>query len=766
MQLRTLSFTHRSFLLYFLVLITLFAKPDVLNGQPAAGMLSVEQIFGSGELNARGFSGARWLDDGTGYTLLEPSLAVTGGRDIVRYSPERGEKEVLVSASMLIPEGTESPLSIRTYSWSENGRKLMIFTNTKRVWRAHTKGDYWVLDLEDRELRQLGGNASPSSLMFAKFSPDGTRAAYVREHNIYVEDLGTGEITQLTHDGTEEMINGTFDWVYEEELFLRDGFRWSPDGTRIAFWQLDASGVGEFLMINYTDSLYSHVIPVQYPKAGTTNSSARVGIVSATGGEVLWFEPSSDLRNHYIARMDWAGGSDVIVMQHLNRRQDRLEVILGSASTGQMETILVEEDSAWVHMSASSDLHWLDGGEAFTWLSERTGWRHLYRVARSGKVLEPITDGVDEIIEINTIDLKNGWVYFYASPENPTQRYLYRARLNGKGEAERLTPENQTGQHSYDISPDGRFAFHTYSRFGVPPQSTLVRLPAHEKIRTLVDNEALIEKLARLNLGDERFFRVDIGEGVELDGWEIRPPDFNPNSQYPVLFQVYGEPWSQTVVDRWGGSTYLWHQMLAQKGYVVISIDNRGTPQPRGRAWRKIVYGSIGVLASADQAAAARVISEWPYIDSERTGIWGWSGGGSMTLNALFRYPDVYETGISVAPVPDQRYYDTIYQERYMGLPSENAEGYRNGSPITFADQLEGNLLLIHGTGDDNVHYQGAEALINKLIKHNKHFTMMAYPNRSHGIREGEGTSVHLYGLMTKYLEDNLPAKKAQVYSQ
>ena len=362
------------------------------------------------------------------------------------------------------------------------------------------------------------------------------------------------------------------------------------------------------------------------------------------------------------------------------------------------------------------------------------------------------------MIDILHIDEKGGWLYFLASPENPTQRYLYRARLNGKGSPERLTPANLPGTHSYSIAPNGAWAFHTYSTFAEPPITDLVSLPSHRTVRTLSANETLRKTVAALKQRPVEFFRVDIGNDVLLDGWCIKPPDFDASKRYPVLFYVYGEPAGQTVLDRWGGSTFLWHLMLAQKGYVVMSVDNRGTPAPRGRTWRKSVYHQVGILASKDQAAAARVIRTWPFVDSTRIGIWGWSGGGSMTLNMMFRYPDLYQTGMSIAPVTDERYYDTIYQERYMGTPEENPDGYRKGSPITFADGLKGNLLLVHGTGDDNVHFQNSQALINKMIELNKKFTMMAYPNRSHGIYEGKNTSLHLRELLTDYLMEHLPA--------
>jgi len=718
-------------------------------------LLTLERIFNSSEFSQERFGPARWLDDGSGYTTLELSESVSGGRDIVKYDPATGKREIMVSAENLIPGGDTKPLTIDNYSWSPDGEKLLIFTNSKRVWRRNTRGDYWVLDRESLELKKLGGDAPPSTLMFATFSPDGKKVGYVCLNNLFAEDIGTGEIVQLTNDGSKTIINGTFDWVYEEELGLRNGFRWSPDSKKIAFWQLDAEGVGIFYMINNTDSLYSKIIPIQYPKVGTTNSAGRVGVVNAGGGKTLWFKVPGDPRNNYIARMEWAANSDEIIIQHLNRLQNTLQVMLGDGTTGNVKTILTERDDAWVNVV--NDWRWMNEGKQLFWVSERDGWRHVYMVSRDGSSLKPVTPGAFDVISIENIDEKNGWLYYMASPENPTQRYLYRIPLDGSGNPERLSPLDQSGTHDYQISPDSRYAFHTYSSFNTPPVIELVSLPDHKVVRMLAENEKLHENVQALKRKQGEFFRVDIGNGVLLDAYMLKPYDFDPSKKYPVLFHVYGEPAGQTVLDRWGGSGYLWHLMLAQKGYIIMSVDNRGTPAPRGRKWRKCVYRQIGILASKDQAAATRaIIKKFDFVDSGRIGIWGWSGGGSMTLNMLFRYPDLYHTGMSVAPVGNQRYYDTIYQERYMGLPENNPEGFREGSPVTYAHQLKGNLLLVHGTGDDNVHYQNSEAIINKLIEHNIQFTMMSYPNRSHGIYEGKNTTLHLRTLLTNFLIEHL----------
>ena len=731
-------------------------------------LLTLERIFTDEEFEGEKFGPARWLEDGSGYTTLEDSDTQEEGKDIVRYDPETGKGEIMVASERLIPKGESEPLEIDNYSWSPNGKKLLVFTNTKRVWRTNTRGDYWVLDLQSGKLRKLGGDAEPSTLMFAKFSPDGTRVAYVHERNLFVQNLKDFKIKQLTDDGSETIINGTSDWVYEEEFHLRDGFRWSPDGKLIAYWQFDTEGVRNFHLINNTDSLYPKIIPIQYPKVGETNSACRVGVISSAGGKTKWFELSDDPRNHYIPKMDWAADSRTIVLQHLNRLQNTNEVILAKARRGRIRKVLTERDEAWIDVG--DDLKWLNNGQSFTWVSERDGWRHLYLVSRSGKKLKLLTPGEFDVISVQSIDEEDGWVYYIASGGNPTQRYLYRTPLDGSGKAERLSPKSQQGTHSYKISEDSKWAFHTYSRFDTPPVIELVRLPEHKTIRTLEDNSQLRSKINKLKRGPAEFFRVDIGDprfhggklapataGVLLDGWCMKPPDFDPEKKYPLFFYVYGEPAGQTVLDKWSGEKYLWHLMLTQQGYLVMNIDNRGTPAPRGRAWRKCIYRQIGILASADQAAATRaIIKSRPYVDASRIGIWGWSGGGSMSLNAIFRYPELYTVAMAIAFISNQRFYDTIYQERYMGLPDDNEEGFKNGSPITFAHQLEGNLLIIHGTGDDNCHYQSCEALINELIEHNKYFSMMSYPNRTHSIKEGENTKRHLYELLTRYLNVNL----------
>lgn len=711
---------------------------------------ALRAIYERNEFAAESLGPAAWLDGGRRYTLLTRGTR----RDITAYDPETGTAEVLVAAKALVPSGATAPLSVSGYSWSSDRAKLLVFTNTRRVWRQNTRGDYWVRDVRSGALKKIGGSAPESSLMFAKFSPDGSRVAYVRSQNIYVEDVASGAITALTKDGGGDLINGTSDWVNEEELDLRDCFRWSPDGRRIAYWQFDTSGVGRFTLINNTDALYPTVMQFPYPKAGTKNSAVRVGVVLATGGTTTWVKTPGDPRNHYIALMDWVD-ERTLMLQHLNRLQNTNDLLLADAVTGETRRAHRDRSSTW--LDVSEPLTWINGGREFTWVSEKDGWRHAYAITREGGRERLLTRFEGDLTSVNAVDAIGGRLYFTASPENATERYLYMSSLTGDGGVTRLTPIDQRGRHTYDISPGGEWAIHTWSSFDVPPRVEVVHLPEHRTVRTLIDNSALATKVAPIVVPPVELLRVDIGGGVVLDGYLIKPRTFNAAHKYPVLVHVYGEPAGTTVNNLWS-STMLFHRALADEGYTVVSFDNRGTPAPKGTAWRKVVYGAVGDLSAKEQAAAIRaLVAQRPYLDGHRIAIYGASGGGSNTLNAMFRFPDVYKVGISIAPVPDQRLYDTIYQERYMGLPEENKKGYFAGSSINFAEGLRGRLLIVHGTGDDNVHYQGTERLINRLIELGKTFDVMVYPNRTHSLSEGTGTTLHLRRLIARYLLEHLP---------
>jgi dipeptidyl-peptidase-4 len=735
-----------------LLLLICFFPVWTVYSQQQQSTLTLEDIYVNQTYRQKNYGPVRWMKDNQGYSTLEANQE-SGGTDIIRYDAQYGKRTVLVSAKQLIPAGQSKPLGIANYEWSADDGKLLLLTNTKRVWRYNTRGDYWVLDLKTGQLQQLGKTLETSSLMFAKFSPDGKKVAYVSKLNIYVEDLSSQQFKKITFDGGDNIVNGTFDWVYEEELDCRDGFRWSPDGNNIAYWQSDTKVIGTFYLINNVDSIYSKPIPLPYPKVGTPLSAVKVGVVNANGGSTRWFNIPGDPSDHYLARMEFIPSSNEVMIQQLNRLQNTNKVWIGDVVSMSVKNIMTETDKAFLDIH--DDTRWLDNEKYFTWTSERDGWKHLYKISRDGKEIKLITKGEFDVVEINCIDAKNGYVYYIASPENFTQRYLYRSRIDGSGQVERVTPQNMAGQSTYQMSADAKWAIQKFQNTSTPLTITLVGMPAHKQVRMLEDNRVVKEKFDRLVLQQKEFFKVDIGD-VALDAWMVKPKDFKAGNKYPVMFYVYGEPAGATVQDVWDGND-LWNQYMAQQGIIVISIDNRGTRTPRGKEWRNAIYRQIGILASSDQSKAAlKIFNMFPFIDSSRVGMWGWSGGGQMTLNCMFRYPSIYKTGIAVSFVSDQKLYDATYQERYMGLLNENAKGYYDGSPINHAKNLQGKLMIMHGTADDNVHYQSFEMLVNELIKNNKLFSMMSYPMRSHGINERQNTTLHLRRTMEKFWKEHL----------
>ncbi len=733
-------------------------------------LLTNEAIFSGREYKAKRPGVVRWLEDGSGYTALETVAAqkdtklaldelgdeINPYREIVQYNPATLARTVLFSLEQLTPPGGDQALAVDDYRWSDDKSRLLIIANSRKVWRKRSRGDYWVLDVDGGRLWQLGGDkAEPSQMMFGKLSPDAKKFAYVWRDDIYVQDLATKKISALTSDASETVINGHFDWAYEEEFSILDGFRWSPDSRRIAYWQLDTHAARDFLIINNTDSLYPTITRIPYPKVGEENSAARVGVVDIKGGQTIWVALPGIAKDMYVPRMDWANSSEQLLVQQLNRKQDTNRVFLVDAGSGAATELFAEKEDAFIEDVI--DPKWLKESDSFIWHSERSGWRHIYSLTRDGQTFTDLTPGEFDVVEFVSLDEPGGWLYFIASPDNVTQRYLYRSPLEGGGEMERVTPEGFAGTNGYQVADNSTWAIHSHSTLTTPPTYSLVSLPDHKVHHALEENTELAARIVALALGDVEFYKVPARDGLVLDGFMLRPPDFDATRKYPIINYVYGEAWGQTARDMWAGDTGLWHMLMSQRGFIISTVDNRGTKSPRGRDWRRSIYGAVGILSSRDQADSLTAIcARWNYIDCDRVGVWGHSGGGSMTLNMMFRYPNQYHVGVSVAPVPDQRLYDSIYQERYSGLLGDFEEGYRLGSPINFASQLKGKLLLVHGTGDDNVHYQGTERLINELIKHNRLFDFMSYPNRQHGIRKGEGTELHLHTMMTEYFAEHL----------
>ncbi len=815
--------------------------------------LDMARIYASGEFSEGGVS-MTWAPVGGAFVKRE-------GQDVVLETPD-GERSVIVSGSELIPRSdpadpssvieNANPIGVSSYELSEDSNLLLIYTNTRRVWRRNTRGDYWIRDRKNDVFRKLGGDFAPeASLQFAKLSPDGTRVAYVCKNNVYAEDIVSGKIVQLTFDGSEDIINGTFDWVYEEEFDCRDGFRWSPDGKQIAFWRLDTSYEPEFAMLDdvglstttgasrvsvtqmngdfqvsgqestgnskeesdqksvedakkkLLDS-YPMLVTFKYPRVGCPNAVVSIGVVTLPNPEDQnWdaaastrFVEFDDVEEYYLPGMEWYGDGVGLIVQKTPRSQRRCDVYSIDPETLKPKFLFGEADpdGAWQTVYPIYTFH---DGDRFLRVSERDGWTRYYLTSFSDlETQTPITLENADAIEFVSFDYdsegKEQGVYYYASPDNATQRFLYWASLSGEnkrveivGDSNEVVHERSWGFETWSVSADANWAICRRSAFGTPTRIDLVSLDGAQakEVKLLRDNKSLREKLARQNFGPVDFFKVEINERcdfedasdvpdgkVSIDGWAMFPDDWDPDSskKYPVLVYVYGEPAGQTVVDSWGGSTYLYHRAIAQRGCVVLSFDGRGTPAPKGRKWRKRIYQKFGAVGRSDQAAAFRSLLETaPYahkFDLDRVGVWGWSGGGTSTLNMMFNYPDLYKCGIAIAPVPDYRNYDTIYQERYSGLITETPESYELGSAVSYADKLEGSLLIIHGSGDDNCHYQTTERLVNKLIACGKEFETFTYPFRSHSIFEGSGTTLHLRNKTMKFWEKNLfaPANESK----
>ena len=701
---------------------------------PAETEARLRSIFEARDFDARSFQ-ATWMPDGAGYTTLEVPSGATA-RELVRYDAASGDRAVLASLSDLTPPGSSLPLSISGYQFSLDGGWILL----------QAEGDgFWRFEVATSTLKRVEGGGGNT------ISPAGDRILFSRDGDLHVHDLAADRTTRLTWITAESVSNGRAVW--------------SPDGNRIAFVQSDASGVRMRSMLVPNDPSYPELREVRFARVGETIAKLRVGVVDAEGREVRWVSIPSPNEGFYLGQVDWAGNSEELLVEQFSRFRDERAFFIANVNTGEVNRIHHESDPAWVVASyrLNAGLEWIGGGDSFLFLTEKDGWRHAYVHSRAGREERLLTPGPADVMERGPVDDGEGWFYFFASPDNATQRYLYRVPLDGAvgpegAEApERVTPADQPGTHFYDFSPDLRWAFHTYSTFDTPPVTTLISLPDHRVVRGLEDNAELRRRAEATTSHPTEFLQLDIGDGVVMDAWMIKPRGFDPSRQYPVFIYVYGEPHAQTVLDRWSTRNN-YHRAIADLGYVVVSIENRGTPAPKGAAWRRAPFPTIGVQSTEEHAAGVRELGRVrPYVDLSRVGIWGWSGGGSNTLNSLFRRPDVYHVGIAVVPKPQPHLYNAWFQEIYMETVETNPEGYRVSAPINYAEGLEGDLLIIHGTGETNTHLEIVEGLVDRLVELGKTFDYTTYPNRNHGLSEGAGTVVHVRKLMVRYLLDHLP---------
>ena len=744
--------------LFAAALTTATAVPASLAGEAASDVLArvesrLRAIYERREFAARPVRPAAWLRDGSGFMALEAEAAGASERELVLYTTAGGERSVLLSLAQLVVPGQSKALAIVDCVASPDGGLVLLQTNTRVGAGAGGRRlvDYWLLERSSGALRELVAGVDRVPLVDS-FSPDGELVLYVREHDLYARELTSGRTRTLTTDGVvDAVLNGA-----------GSGACWSPDGRRVAYVQSDSRAVGLRPMLDQSDPTYPGVRYRRYARVGTVIPKLRVGVVSATGGETRWLPlPDDAPAGFYLGGVSWAGSSDELLVEKLSRGRDARAFLLCDVRTGRVAPMYQETDPAWVDASyqANAGLEWFRDGRAFVLLSEKDGWRHAYLVSRDGSQERLLTPGASDVIARGTVAEQDGFFYYLASPDNATQRYLYRVRLDGTRQPERVSPPDQPGTHGYDFSPDGLFAVHSYSRYDTPPVVELVQLPEHRVVRVLEDNRLLRARMASWVTQPTEFLELDIGGGVVMDAWMIRPPEFDASKKYPVFVFVYGEPHLQTVTDDWsGGGQNLFSRAIADAGYLAVSIDNRGTPAPKGAAWRRAVYGSLGPLSTDEQAAGLRELGRTrPFVDLSRVGIWGWSGGGSNTLNALFRRPDDYHVGIAIAPKPQPDLYNAWFQEIFMRTGEQNPDGYRRAAAINYAEGLRGRLLIVHGTGETNTHIQITEGLVDRLIELGKRFDYTTYPNRDHGLSEGPGTTLHLRQLIARYLIEHLP---------
>ncbi|MGI4739004.1 MAG: DPP IV N-terminal domain-containing protein [Janthinobacterium lividum] len=710
--------------------------------------ITLEAIWNTPTFQPAGVPGFDWLRDGRYYAALSRHGSLQ------QYSVATGlPTATLVAGSDLALHGQR--LDLDGYHFNADEQKVLFSTDTEPIYRHSAQATYYVFDRHTRQLTPLSAGGKQG---YATFSPDGQRVAFTRANNLFVKDLASGQETAVTTTGVRnQLIHGSADWVYEEEFGFAQGFFWSPDSRQLAYYTFDESQVPEYDMQRW-GSLYPTEYRYKYPKAGEKNSVVSVSSYDVASARTVRMDVGPE-PDQYLPRVQWTTAPGVLSIERLNRLQNKLELLHTDARTGQSRVVLTDTNPAYVDIN--DDLRYLPGGQQFLFTSEKDGYLHLYLHDMSGRLVRQLTSGPWEITAVNGFNPKTGYVYYTSTEGSALQRHLWRVHLSGKGK-QRLSDAGG-GTDEVSLSPDTRYFLNEHSAAGVPAITSLREGATGKLVKTLEDNALLRQTLARYDLGKFEFFSFTNAEGVGLNAWMLKPSNFDPAKKYPVLMHVYGGPSfgsisTQTVLDNAGGGTsfnnYLWHNMLTEQGYIVVSVENRGT-SGRGSAFRKATYANLGKLETNDQADGARYLATLPYVDKTRIGIWGWSFGGYMTSLAMTKNADLFKMGIAVAPVTNWRYYDTIYTERFLQTPQQNPGGYDNNSPVQFAQNLRGKFLLVHGTGDDNVHFQNSIAFVDALIRANKDFQTLYYPNRNHGIYGGN-TRLHLYRQLTNFVKDNL----------
>lgn len=690
-----------------------------------------------------GIRNVNWMKDGQYYTTLN---RVNGDIEIRKYNIVTGDYKVLLSTSELKVPDREKPIIIQDYQFSADETKLLVETDRELIWRRSTRANYFIYNFKTGKTQKL--TQSDQKQQYAQLSPSGNKAAFVQNNDLYWVNLKTGEETAITTDGEHnKIINGATDWVYEEEFGFAKAWYWSPDGEKIAFYRFNESDVREFFMTDW-GSLYPGQTRFKYPKSGQENSVVKIGVYDISSGNMVWMDIGAE-SNQYIPRINWTQNPDVLAIRRMNRLQNKQDLMLADVTTGETKVIKTETSEAWIDVN--DDLTFLENGNRFVYTSQESGYNHIYLYNMQGEQIRQVTQGDWEVTNYLGFNENTNRFYYVSTEESPLQRHLYSIKSDGTGKKKLTDGE---GWHEINMSRDFKYYIDTYSAPSRPPVYTLHKTDGTQ-IRVLEDNAALARRLEKYKMPTKEFLKIPLPQAT-LNAYMLKPHNFDPSKKYPVLFYVYGGPGSQTVTKQFGtGHRPMWHRYLASEGYIIVSVDNRGTGG-RGRAFEQQVYKKLGQYEVEDQIDAAQYLArKYDFIDQDRIGIWGWSYGGYMSTLVLARGNETFSTGIAVAPVTNWRFYDTIYTERFMQTPRMNPDGYRKGSPLTYADQIKGNYLLVHGTGDDNVHFQNSIAMVNKLVAAGVQFDAMYYPDRNHGIYGGN-TREHLFRMLNNYILENL----------
>ncbi len=720
------------FLLSFLIL--------TISSYPQKNQLSLEDIFSTDKYVAEKVENIQWLPDGSAFTYTD-SNKTYNLLDIYNHDVESGEDVLIVAGNELKFDGKRIEMS--DYSWTDDGEFLLIEGPEKEIWRHSRQAPFYLYNVELKTITAVGNN--DPNLRNVKLSPDGSKVGFVRNHNIYITDLATGTERAITNDGTENILNGEFDWVYEEEFGLADGWRWSPDGKKIAFWRFDQTRVKEFYMIDEM-FVYNKVTPLKYPKTGEENSIIKIGVFNLASGETNWMDIGEEI-DIYIPRIYWTNSSDRLAILRLNRLQNYLELMISDTKTGEGKTIITDTDSFWIDVDKIK-AKFLRKEDSIIWVTERSGYRHAYLYDYEGKLINPITSGDWEITSVEGVSESEGLVYFYGKKDTPLEQHIYRVKLNGEN-LQKIS--DLPGWHTAVFSPGCKYFINEFSSVR-HPSKTYLRNAEGTLIRKLRENN--LPALNNVNIAYPEFSTFTTKDEFRLNYYMIKPHDFDPGKKYPVLVYGYGGPGSQRVINKWDETRQLWHQMMTEKGYIVFCVDNRGTGG-QGKELKNLMYKDLSKWSVNDHIEAAKYLTTLSYVDADRIGFWGWSGGGYLCLMLMTRANEYFSTGVSVAPVSDFHLYDAIWTERYMGMPDDNVDGYKASSVFTYAENLKGNLLIVHGTGDDNVHYQNTMQIVREFQLKGKIFDLMLYPNKNHRIKGGN-TQLHLYTLITNYFLRNL----------